>query len=71
MKTIFKADIADALNTVGYMIDCLDADGELLGFFCYARNENSYIHCDYDDWEKDICLAINGEINKELWEMEE
>ena len=54
------------INTVEYVIDCLDANEELLGFFCYARNKNSYIHCDYDDWEKDICLAINGEINKEI-----
>ena len=28
------------INTVEYMIDCLDANGELLGFFCYARNKN-------------------------------
>lgn len=54
------------INTVEYMIDCLDANGELLGFFCYARNKNSYIHCDYDDWEKDICLAINGKISEEI-----
>ena len=54
------------INTVEYMIDCLDCDGELLGFFCYARNKNSYIHCDYNNWEKDICLAINGEISEEI-----
>lgn len=56
------------IDYAGYMIDCLDEDGEVIGYFCYARNKDSSISCDYDDYDKGITLAINGKIHKEVWE---
>lgn len=56
------------INYEMYSIDCLTSDGELLGYFPYARNKNSWIYCEYDNCTKDFNLATNGKIHKEVWE---
>lgn len=56
------------INCSDYLIDCFDENNHLIGFFCYARNKNSWIHCDYDDWNKEINLVYKGEIDEEVWE---
>ena len=55
------------INYGMYSIDCLTSDGELLGYFPYARNQNSWIHCEYDNCTKDFNLATDGKIHKEVW----
>lgn len=64
------------INCLEYVIDCFNKNKQLIGVFSYKKHKTSVennmrdivscIHCNYNNYTKEITLSFDGKINYDV-----